>query len=255
MTTVQNLDPASLTEAERNAFAILWHVSPDDLAALKHDMDIGIPTTIGPQTVTAFAALCLARGLDLSDAGVSAFKVLHQLGDTGPNHGAIGSQTATTYFDAIHASAPPAPTPGRHVTARGVAVVENFEGLELSAYRDSVGVATIGYGHTNGVRMGQTITREQADAFLRSDLTWAEHAVCSDVTAPLNDNQFDALVSFTFNCGAGALAGSTLLRKLNAGDYPGAADAFLSWVNGDHGPLPGLVARRNEERGLFLRPV
>lgn len=253
-TTVEGLDMATLSPVARNAVAILTHVDGPHLAQLKNVMHVGFPAVVGPQTLTAFVALCQARGLDLSPAGVSNFKRAHQLGDTGPNEGAIGAQTAEAYFAYLHAGTPEPGLAHREVTARGMAVVENFEGLYLTAYRDQVGVPTIGWGHTAGVRMGQVITRADAEAFLRADLAVAEEAVDRLATVPLNDNQFDALVSFTFNVGTGALGVSTLLRLLDAGDFRGAADQFPRWCNGDRGPIPGLVARRAEERALFLRP-
>lgn len=252
MSTIEGIDPTILLGAQKNALRILAQLAPGDLATLKNAMHLGMPAVIGPQTLATFVATARERGLDLSDAGVSAFKAHHGLDDSGANHGAIGPSTAAAYVKAIAAPSTPPPTGHRQVTDRGLRAVENFEGLVLHAYRDQVGVPTIGWGHTAGVQIGQVITREQAEAFLRADLAVAEEAVDRLVTVPLNDHQFDALVSFTFNCGTGALASSTLLRLLNKGDYQGAADQFLVWVRGDRGPLPGLVARRAEERALFL---
>ncbi|MFK7888037.1 MAG: LysM peptidoglycan-binding domain-containing protein [Gammaproteobacteria bacterium] len=133
----------------------------------------------------------------------------------------------------------------------GVDLIKSFEGLRLNSYQDSGGVWTIGYGHTSGVGPGQTITQAQADSFLRQDVQWAENAVRDNVDVPLTQNQFDALVSFTFNVGAGAFAGSTLLRNLNAGDYAGAQEQFGRWVNADGQRLEGLVRRRGDEAALF----
>lgn len=253
--TIEGLTRETMNEKARNAFDILTHVTPQNLAVLKNLIHVGMPAVLGPQTLTTFVQFCADHNIDLSTSGVDAFKAANNLGNDGLNLHVIGAQTAQAYFNAMTAAKPAPARTGRHATDRGIHVIENFEGLLLHAYQDQVGVWTIGYGHTAGVYAGQVITRDQADAFLHGDVAWAENAVNQDVTVPLNDNQYDALVSFTFNCGAGALAASTLLRKLNAGDYQGAADAFRSWVNGDHGPIPGLVARRNEERGLFLQPV
>jgi lysozyme len=103
------------------------------------------------------------------------------------------------------------------------------------------------------VEIGQTITKEQADQILASDLTKVEKDVERLVKVPLNQNQFDALVSFHFN--TGALGRSSLLKKLNAGDYQGAADGLMAWVNAKQigpGPIPGLVRRRTDERNMFL---
>lgn len=152
--------------------------------------------------------------------------------------------------------APPAPTPspssGRQINADGLRLLKSFEGLRLRAYQDSVGVWTIGYGTTSGVRPGQVITEAQAEALLKRDLDRFEAAVEDLVTVPLNDDQFSALVSFTYNVGEGALASSTLLRLLNRRDYQGAADQFLRWNRAGGAELAGLTRRRRAERALFL---
>jgi len=138
---------------------------------------------------------------------------------------------------------------------KGLALIKHFEGLRLRAYQCSADVWTIGYGHTAGVRPGDVITPEQADAFLRGDVADAERAVGRFVRVPLTQCQFDALVSFTFNLGSGNLRTSTLLRLLNAGDYPGAAGQLLRWVNAGGKRLPGLVRRREAEKALFDTPA
>ncbi|PWC33657.1 lysozyme [Azospirillum sp. TSO35-2] len=141
------------------------------------------------------------------------------------------------------------------VCQAAVDLVKHFEGLYLKAYLCPAGVPTIGYGHTAGVSMGQTITADQANAFLASDLTAAAGHVDALVTVALNDDQRGALASFVFNLGAGSLQSSTLLKMLNAGDYAGAAGQFGRWVyatvNGVKTQLPGLVARRAAESALF----
>ena len=135
---------------------------------------------------------------------------------------------------------------------QGLALTEQFEGLQLTAYQDPVGVWTIGYGHTgNDVQPGLTITQEQASALLLQDVASAVAAVNRLVTVPLTQNQFDALVDFTFNVGQGNLASSTLLRELNAGNTAGAAAQFLVWVYAGGVQLPGLVKRRQAEAALF----
>jgi lysozyme len=135
---------------------------------------------------------------------------------------------------------------------QGLALTEQFEGLRLTAYQDSVGVWTIGYGHTGlDVQPGLTITQEQAGALLLQDVAGAVAAVNRLVTVPLTQNQFDALVDFTFNEGQGNLASSTLLRELNAGNTAGAAAQFLVWVYAGGVKLPGLVTRRQAEADLF----
>ncbi|MEM0979295.1 MAG: lysozyme [Cyanobacteria bacterium P01_H01_bin.58] len=139
----------------------------------------------------------------------------------------------------------------------GLTLVKGFEGLELQAYRDSVGVWTIGYGHTSAagppdVYAGQSITEAEAEAILKRDLELFERGVRDLVQVGLNSNQFSALVVFSFNVGLGALADSTLLRKLNAGDYAGAANEFPRWVKAGGQTLAGLVRRREAEKALFL---
>lgn len=144
------------------------------------------------------------------------------------------------------------------IGANGLDLIKGFEGLRLKAYRDSAGIPTIGYGHTKTARMGMKITGADAEELLRRDLATAEGAVNLRVEVPINQNQFDALVSFVFNLGGGAFRRSTLLRLLNAEDYAGAADQFPRWnkarVNGVLVALKGLTRRRAAERALFLEP-
>ncbi|HEY9643946.1 MAG TPA: glycoside hydrolase family protein [Coleofasciculaceae cyanobacterium] len=153
---------------------------------------------------------------------------------------------------------PPRPAGGSgssngKISQKGVDLVKSFEGGPyLDAYRDPVGVWTIGYGTTDGVKAGMRITKAQAEQYLQEDLTQFEKAVKDNVRVPLNTDQFSALVSFTYNVGEGALASSTLLRLLNQGDYQGAADQFLRWNKGGGQELPGLTRRRNAERAMFL---
>ncbi|PSB22895.1 muraminidase [filamentous cyanobacterium CCP2] len=144
------------------------------------------------------------------------------------------------------------PSGRRQINAKGLRLLKAFEGLRLEAYLDPVGVWTIGYGTTSGVFPGMRITEAQAEAFLRRDLARFERAVSDLITVPLNEDQYSALVSFTYNVGEGALAGSTLRRLLNQRDYQGAADQLLRWNRGDAGELPGLTRRRRAERALFL---
>ncbi len=134
--------------------------------------------------------------------------------------------------------------------------IKGFEGLRLVAYPDPGNPATgepwtIGYGHTAGVKRGDTCTEEQATEWLRSDLQYAEAAVRHLVDVPLTQGQFDALVSFVFNCGQVAFGNSTLLRLLNAGNVASAAGQFARWNKGANGPLPGLTRRREAERKMF----
>lgn len=137
---------------------------------------------------------------------------------------------------------------------RGLDLIETAEGLSLTAYRDGAGIWTIGYGHTQSVRPGMVITAAQAQAFLRMDIRNAEAAVNTLVCVNLTQNQFDALVDFTYNLGRGTLAESTLLRKLNQGDTEGAAAEFDRWIHAGGKVEQGLVTRRASDRALFERP-
>jgi lysozyme len=172
------------------------------------------------------------------------------------------------------------PTPLRDVPQAAVELIKSFEGIpdgdpatvRIDAYLCPAGVWTIGWGHalTDGgaqlkgaekkARARQLypggITREQAEALLRADLIPRAASVSSVLKVKVNDQQFGALIALVFNIGAGNLAASTLLRKLNAGDVAGAADQFLAWdkarVNGVLQPLAGLTRRRKAERAMFL---
>ncbi|QGU36177.1 lysozyme [Enterobacter hormaechei] len=140
---------------------------------------------------------------------------------------------------------------------KGIALIKEFEGCKLTAYQDSVGVWTIGYGWTQPVdgkpiRAGMTINKETAERLLKTGLVSYESDVSRLVKVGLTQGQFDALVSFTYNLGARSLSTSTLLRKLNAGDYAGAADEFLRWNKAGGKVLNGLSRRREAERALFL---
>ena len=138
------------------------------------------------------------------------------------------------------------------ISSKGIDLIKSFEGLRLEAYLDSVDVPTIGYGHTRKVQLGQTITAEQAESFLMEDIHEFELAIQRLVYVPLSQNQFDAIVSFTFNVGIGNLKRSTLLKKLNAGNIAGAANEFNKWVYAGKEKLKGLVKRRDKERLLFI---
>lgn len=138
------------------------------------------------------------------------------------------------------------------ISAAGLELLKGHEGLRLKAYPDTGRVATIGYGHTHGVRLGDTCTKEQAATWLGQDAHLAEVAVNGLVRVPLTQNQFDALVSFVFNVGGNAFATSTMLRLLNSGDYAGAAKQFDRWVYDNGKVINGLVLRRADERDLFL---
>lgn len=138
--------------------------------------------------------------------------------------------------------------------AKGIALIKNFEGLRLEKYQDVVGKWTIGYGHLilADETFSAAIPEAQADALLRQDLGISEKAVNQYVIVPLTQNQFDALVSFTFNLGVGNLKSSTLLRVLNARQYQDAAEEFLRWDKAGGKQVAGLTRRRTAERALFI---
>ncbi len=142
----------------------------------------------------------------------------------------------------------------RSYSESGLEFTKRFEGLRKESYRDSGGVWTIGYGHTGAeVHVGLVWTPEQAEEALRRDVAEPVSVVNRAVERPLEQHQFDALVDFCFNCGAGNLERSELLRKVNAGDMQGAAAQFGLWVHDASGArLPGLVARRRAEAAMFL---
>lgn len=147
----------------------------------------------------------------------------------------------------------------RLVNEEGFELVKRFEGLKTKAYRCPAGVWTIGYGHTEGVKPGMEITEEEAERLLYEDLTDAAEQVERLVRVPLTDNQFASLVSFVFNAGAGSLESSTLLRRLNAGDYDAVPSELAKWVKatnpktGKKETLAGLVRRRAAEGELWLK--
>lgn len=135
--------------------------------------------------------------------------------------------------------------------------IKGFEGCRLTAYPDPGSTDgrpwTIGWGTTRGVKPGMTITQEEADLLFDEDVNAAAREVSRLVRVPLNQNQFDALVSFDYNVGQAQFGASTLLRLLNEGEYEGAAGQFGRWVKGGSGDtLPGLVRRREAERAMFV---
>lgn len=141
----------------------------------------------------------------------------------------------------------------RHLNQEGLGLLTTFEGCRLNAYDDGTGVWTIGYGHTKGVSPGMSMTQSEAEDCLRQDLEIFESYVENAVQSTLNDNQFSALVCFCFNVGPGGFGGSTLLKRLNAGDYEAAANQFPVWNKANESPMLGLTRRRLAERALFLR--
>lgn len=137
------------------------------------------------------------------------------------------------------------------ISPQGVESIKQHEGMKFTAYRDPVGIWTIGFGHTGRVKEGDKITPEKAHELLMNDIAIAERCVRTHVKVPLTQGQFDALVSFTFNLGCGRLIQSTMLRMLNEGDYEGAAAQFPRWNKAGGRVLPGLVRRRADEQQMF----
>lgn len=132
-------------------------------------------------------------------------------------------------------------------SSKGIALIKSFEGCRLQAYKDSVGVLTIGYGHTGDVKAGQVISQGFAEELLKADLTKFERNVTKYTPFAMNQNQFDALVSFAFNCGVGNL------KKLVSGRTPAQVAKKIPEYNKAGGRvLAGLTRRRQAEKVLFL---
>lgn len=139
-------------------------------------------------------------------------------------------------------------------TEKALAIIKFSESCRLKAYPDTGGVWTIGWGHTRGVKEGDTCTQAQADAWLVEDVGDAERIIARHVLKPLTQNQFDGLVPFVYNIGAPQFIGSTMLRLLNRGQFTAAADQYPRWKLDNGDVQPGLIKRRAAERALFLTP-
>lgn len=138
-----------------------------------------------------------------------------------------------------------------HISEKGLNLIKQFEGLRLKAYKCPAGVWTIGYGHTSNVKPDDVITEAQATELLIRDVFDCEGVINRLVTKTLTQGQYDALCSFIFNLGAGAFQRSTLLRKINQGDFAGASREFSRWIYAGGKVLNGLKARRQAEKQLF----
>ena len=138
------------------------------------------------------------------------------------------------------------------ISQKGIDLIKKFEGCKLYAYRDSVGVATIGYGHTKGVKMGMGITQQQAETFLKEDIVPIER-ILNGMGKNYTQNQFDALVSWIFNLGQGNFKSSTMYKYIVAkrSDIE-ITDQMVKWHNAGGKPLLGLKKRRAEEANMFL---
>jgi lysozyme len=134
---------------------------------------------------------------------------------------------------------------------KGTDLLKFYEGCKLAAYQDSVGVWTIGYGHTKNVYEGMTITQEQAEQMLLDELKEYESYIDNLVTVPLNQNQFDALVVWVYNLGPTNFKNSTLLKELNNGNYQAVPIEIKRWNKAGGKVLEGLIKRRKAEAILF----
>ncbi|KYQ84244.1 lysozyme [Acinetobacter sp. NRRL B-65365] len=168
------------------------------------------------------------------------------------------SQHQVDRFNEVIDEFQPKKKQNKKISSVGINLITSFEDLKLSAYLCPANVWTIGFGTTvypTGIRVkqGDKCTEAQAKAYFAHDLNRFERAVNGSVAVPLSQNQFDALVSLTYNIGETAFKNSTLLEMLNAGNYRGAADQFLVWDKSKGKVLNGLVRRRKTERELFLK--
>ncbi|AGF76390.1 lysozyme [Bartonella vinsonii] len=146
----------------------------------------------------------------------------------------------------------------RKISSEGLALIKQWEGLRLNAYKDAIGVWTIGYGHTNTagkpfIYEGMTISETQAEELLCQDLRQFENAVERTVSVSLTDEQFAALVSFCYNVGTEAFCNSTLLKKLNNGEYESVPSELQKWTKAGGKRLQGLAHRRAAEAGLWAK--
>lgn len=137
-------------------------------------------------------------------------------------------------------------------SSKGIEMIKDFEGCELTVYKDMVGFNTVGYGHRTDKPVGDKISRGMAEQLLVEDLKRFETELGHLVNVPVNQNQFDALICFSYNLGTAALARSSLLKQLNMKHYKEAAEQFLLWCHAGGKEVAGLKRRREAERRLFL---
>lgn len=140
---------------------------------------------------------------------------------------------------------------------QGIALIKQFEGFSAQPYRCPAGKWTIGYGHLIGVddTFPAEVSENDAENILKQDIIASEQAVCRLVTVDISQNQFDALVSFTYNLGSGALAQSTLLKLLNLNNFIGCSSQFPRWDHVNGVPMAGLTRRRVAEMVLFMQEM
>lgn len=140
----------------------------------------------------------------------------------------------------------------RHITESGLALIRRFEGYSATPYLCPAGYRTVGYGHVvRGPEDEMYLSEADALLLLRQDVTLAERAVLRQVVVPLSDHQFDALVSFTFNLGAGVLQRSTLRRKINREEHADVPEELGRWIWAGGKKLPGLIRRRAAEAARY----
>lgn len=137
------------------------------------------------------------------------------------------------------------------ISSEGIELIKKFEGCETTAYQDSVGVWTIGFGHTKGVQEGQSCSMQDAETMLSEEMDEYEGYINSMVDVDLNQNEFDSLVAWVYNLGPTNLRESTLLKILNAGDKDGIPEQINRWNRAGGKILQGLVRRREAESLMF----
>ena len=137
------------------------------------------------------------------------------------------------------------------ISIEGLSLIKKFEGCELNSYKCAAGVPTIGFGSTHGIEMGMSISKARAEELLLEDISKFEDIVDKAVTVALDQHQFDALVSWTFNLGGGNLNSSTMLKVINAGDYEDVPEQIKRWNKANGKVLEGLIRRREAEALLF----
>lgn len=206
----------------------LTEASPEIIKAVQKCLNLKEDGIAGALTMSAFYTFKAANNLGLvNHLGAStAKKLLH--------FGTVASKIVKT-------------------SSTGIELIKQFEGMRLKAYLCPANVWTVGFGKTKGVKKGMVITPSQAEKFLLDDLKEFEDAIAMLVKVPLNQNQYDAIASFIFNCGISAFAGSTLLRELNKKNYTAAANEFIKWCHGGGKIIEGLLRRRKAEKTLFLK--
>ena len=184
--------------------------------------------------------------MQLSNFGQSFLKIFAKLFRPATSSGSVSASSPS-------ASSPVSFSSPRSISETGLTVLKHYEGCRLKAYRDSVGVLTIGFGDTQDVTEGMVITQEEAEDRLERRLDRDfEPGVRAAITAGMRQEQFDAMVCLAYNIGVSAFAKSTLVKLFNAGDIQLAADQFLRWDKAGGKSLKGLRLRRAAERALFL---